>query len=136
QGTIGFLVTRYLVALGAYTHVAARNKVQRAAAHAAGAESHTLDELETLAPTLDAIVSTVPAPVVSRQVISRLRPHALLVDLAAPPGGIDRDAAAQCGIKFVWARGMGMRAPITVGRSQWSGIRTRIEAILSERQHL
>jgi dipicolinate synthase subunit A len=132
QGTIGFLVTRYLVALGAYTHVAARNKVQRAAAHAAGAESHTLEELEPLAPLLDAIVSTVPAPVVSREVISRLRPHALLVDLAAPPGGIDREAAAQSGIKFVWARGMGMRAPITVGRSQWSGICPRIEAILSE----
>lgn len=134
QGTIGFLVTRYLVALGAYTHVAARSKVQRAAAHAAGAESHTLEELEPLAPLLDAIVSTVPAPVVSREVISRLRPHALLVDLAAPPGGIDREAAAQRGIKFVWARGMGMRAPITVGRSQWSGIRPRIEAILSERK--
>jgi dipicolinate synthase subunit A len=134
QGTIGFLVTRYLVALGAYTHVAARNKVQRAAAHAAGAESHTLEELEPLAPLLDAIVSTVPAPVVSREVISRLRPHALLVDLAAPPGGIHREAASQSGIKFVWARGMGMRAPITVGRSQWSGICPRIEAILSERK--
>ena len=67
-------------------------------------------------------------------VIARLPRHALLVDLAAPPGGIDRDAAAQQGIKFVWARGMGMRAPITVGRSQWSGIRPRIEAILSERK--
>ncbi|MGQ0750453.1 MAG: dipicolinate synthase subunit DpsA [Betaproteobacteria bacterium] len=134
QGTIGFLVTRCLVALGAYTHVAARNKVQRAAAHAAGAESHALGELEALAPALDAVVSTVPAPVVGRGVIARLPHHALLVDLAAPPGGIDRDAAAQRGIKFVWARGMGMRAPVTVGQSQWSGIRPRIEAILSERK--
>lgn len=134
QGTIGSLVTRYLVALGAYTHVAARNKVQRAAAYAAGAESHTLEELEALAPRLDAIVSTVPAPVVDRKVMARLPRHALLVDLAAPPGGIDREAAAECGVKFVWARGMGMRAPITVGQSQWSGIRPRIEAILSERK--
>lgn len=130
QGTIGALLTRYLVTLGAYTHVAARNKVQRAAAHAMGAESHELTELAELAPRLDGIVSTVPSPVVSRAVLEKLPPHALLVDVAAPPGGIDRDAAKEIGLKFVWARGMGKRAPVTVGRSQWSGIRPRIEAIM------
>jgi dipicolinate synthase subunit A len=129
QGTIGFLVTRCMIALGAYTHVAARNEVQRAAADAAGAESHTLDELETLAPRLDTVISTVPAPVVGKNVLSRLPGHALLVDLAAPPGGIDRDAAAELGLRFVWARGMGMRAPVTVGGSQWEGIRRRIESL-------
>jgi dipicolinate synthase subunit A len=131
QGTIGFLVTRYMLALGAHTHVAARNAVQRAAAYAAGAEAHPLEALEALAPTLDTIVSTVPAPVVARNVLARLPSHALLVDLAAPPGGIDRDAARELGLKFVWARGMGMRAPKTVGASQWEGIRQRIESIWS-----
>jgi len=134
QGTIGFLMARYMVALGAHTHVAARNAVQRAAAYAAGAESHTLDELEALAPRLDLIVSTVPAQIVGRKVLERLPKHALLVDLAAPPGGIDRDAAKELGLKFVWARGMGSRAPVTVGASQWSGIKTRIEALMGEQQ--
>jgi len=134
QGTIGALLTRYFVALGAYTHVAARNKVQRAAAHAMGAESHGLDELAALAPRLDAIVSTVPAPVVGRAVLQKLPPHALLVDVAAPPGGIDRDAAKALALKFVWARGMGKRAPVTVGASQWSGIRARVEAIMEGRK--
>jgi dipicolinate synthase subunit A len=132
QGTIGFLATRYMVALGAYTHVAARNEVQRAAAHAAGAESHTLDELDGLAPQLDIIISTVPAPVVGRAVLERLPAHALVVDLAAPPGGVDREAARELSLKFVWGRGMGMRAPVTVGQCQWSGIRRRIESILGE----
>lgn len=129
QGTIGLLATQTLVALGANTHVAARNAVQRAAAHAAGAESHVLEELETLAPDLDTIVSTVPAPVVGRGVLARLPDHALVVDLAAPPGGVDREAAAALGRRFVWARGMGMRAPVTVGASQWGGIRQRMESI-------
>jgi dipicolinate synthase subunit A len=129
QGTIGFLVTRTLIALGARTHVAARNEVQRAAAEASGARSHTLDQLEALAPRLDTLVSTVPAPVVGRNVLARLPRHALIVDLAAPPGGVDRDAVLDLGLKFVWARGMGMRAPVTVGASQWGGIRTRIESI-------
>lgn len=134
QGTIGSLVMRYLVKLGAHTHVAARNKVQRAAAYADGAQSHTLEELEALAPRLDALVSTVPTQVVGRTILEKLPRHALLIDLAAPPGGIDREAAQQMGLKFVWARGLGMRAPITVGRSQWSGIRPRIEAIWGARK--
>jgi dipicolinate synthase subunit A len=40
QGTIGALVTRTLVALGAQVDVAARNPVQRASALATGAEAH------------------------------------------------------------------------------------------------
>ena len=133
QGTIGFLVARYMIALGAHTHVAARNTVQRAAAYAAGAETHPLEELQFLASTLDTIISTVPAQVVDRRILERLPDHALLIDLAAPPGGIDRDAAKELGLKFIWARGMGSRAPVTVGASQWSGIKKRIEAIYGEK---
>ena len=133
QGTIGSLVTRTLIGLGAHVHVAARNAVQRAAGYAAGAESHELGELGEVLPGMDIVVSSVPARVLGRDLLERLPKHALLVDLAAPPGGIDRDAAQALGLKFVWARGLGSRAPITVGRSQWGGVRRRIEAILKER---
>lgn len=130
QGTIGFLLTRYLIALGAQVHVAARNPVQRAAAYAAGATMHTLEELPALAPDLDMLFSSVPQPVVGRDVLERLRRDVLVVDLAAPPGGVDFDAAKELGRKALWARGLGSRAPVTVGASQWSGIRPRIEKIL------
>lgn len=132
QGTIGFLLTRYLVALGAKTHVAARNPVQRAAAYAAGAEPHMLEELPALAADLDMVFSTVPSRVVGREVLTRLPKSALIVDLAAPPGGVDFEAAKEIGLKAIWARGLGSRAPVTVGASQWSGIRARIEKILTE----
>ncbi|CAN7719052.1 dipicolinate synthase subunit DpsA [Variovorax sp. LjRoot290] len=130
QGTIGSLVTHTLLALGARVHVAARNAVQRAAAHAAGAESHELPALADVLPDTDIVIASVPARVLGRELLEKLPPHALLVDLAAPPGGIDRDAAQELGLKFVWARGLGARAPITVGRSQWSGVRRRIDDIL------
>ncbi len=133
QGSIGFLLARYMVALGAVTHVAARNPVQRAAAYAAGAQVHRLEELPALAPGLDMVFSTVPSRVVGRDVLERLPKHALVADLAAPPGGVDFDAARELGLKTVWARGLGSRAPVTVGASQWSGIRPRIERILRER---
>jgi dipicolinate synthase subunit A len=132
QGTIGTLLTRTLVLLGAHTYVAARNPVQRAAAHAAGAQALPLEDLPALAGTLDVVLSTVPAPVVGSDVIERLPDHALVVDLAAPPGGADLAAAEARGLSAVWARGLGGRAPVTVGASQWSGIAERIGAILAE----
>jgi dipicolinate synthase subunit A len=81
----------------------------------------------------DILISSVPSQVIGEKELAVVPKHALLVDLAAPPGGIDRDAAARLGLKFVWARGLGSRAPITVGRSQWGGIRRRIEEIVSTR---
>jgi dipicolinate synthase subunit A len=130
QGTIGAVLARYLVALGAHTHVAARNPEQRAAAYVAGATPHALDELRELAPRLDFIFSTVPTRVVGEDVLSRLPKSALIVDLAAPPGGVDFDAAKRLGLKAIWGRGLGSRAPVTVGASQWGGIHERIEIIL------
>jgi dipicolinate synthase subunit A len=129
QGSIGFLLTRYLIALGAHTHVVARNPEQRAAAYVAGAEPHALEELENLAPGLDMLFSTVPSRIIGESVLARLPECALVVDLAAPPGGVDFDAAKALGLKAIWARGLGSRAPITVGASQWDGIRKRIEKI-------
>ena len=132
QGTIGAVLARYLVALGARTHVAARNPEQRAAAYVAGATPHELAELAELAPRLDLLFSTVPSRVVGEDVLARLPKSALVVDLAAPPGGVDFDAAKRLGINAIWGRGLGSRAPVTVGASQWGGIRERIEKILQE----
>jgi dipicolinate synthase subunit A len=132
QGTIGTVLTRYLVALGAHTHIAARNPEQRAAAFVAGATPHLLEELPELAPRLDFIFSTVPTRVIGEDVLSRLPKSALIVDLAAPPGGVDFEAAKRLGLVAIWGRGLGSRAPVTVGASQWGGIRARIERILAE----
>jgi len=51
--------------------------------------------------------------------------------LGAEVDGIDLAAAKARGLRHVWARGLGSRAPVTVGASQWSGIRDRIAALLA-----
>ncbi len=134
QGTIGALLTRTLIGLGAHVSVAARNPVQRAGAYAAGAESYTLDQLPDILPDMDVIIGSVPKQIIGADLLATIRPDALLVDVAAPPGTIDRETAKALGIKAVWARGMGSRAPITVGRSQWTGISRRIEDIMEQRK--
>jgi dipicolinate synthase subunit A len=129
HGNIGALLARTLAALGARVTVAARNPAQRAAAHASGTAVASLDDLPSLAPRLAMVFSTVPAPVVGTEVLLALPPGSLVMDLAAPPGGVDLQAARELGHTAVWARGLGRRAPVTVGASQWSGIRRRIETI-------
>ena len=133
QGAIGALVTRTLLALGARVHVAARNAEQRAAAFAAGADVSDLDGLAAVLAEADIVLTTVPARVLERPHLERIRPATLVIDMSAPPGGVDWDVAKELGLNTVWARGLGNRAPITVGRSQWGGIRKRIEAIVADR---
>src|SRR5690606_6661436 len=94
------------------------------------AEAHPLAALGDEIGGLDIVMSTVPARVVGQDVLAKAKPDVLLVDLAAPPGGIDFDYANTHQLRSVWARGLGRRAPITVGQSQWSGIETRICHIL------
>jgi dipicolinate synthase subunit A len=133
-GNIGSLLARQLRGLGAHVHVAARNPIQRAAAYADGATPVTLEELPGLAASLDMIFSTVPAQVVGRQVLERLPRGSLVLDIAPPPHHADLELAAELGHRAVWARGLGRRAPVTVGRSQWMGLRRRIEEIERRRR--
>lgn len=129
QGTIGSLLTRTLVLLGARVLVAARSPVQRAASETIGASAVPLHRFSDHVHRLDMLVSTVPAPVVGEDLLRRLPKGSLVMDLAAPPGGVDLSRAAALGHVTCWARGLGDRAPVTVGASQWDGIRKRIEEI-------
>lgn len=128
-GNIGQLLARTLRGLGARVHVAARNPIQRAGAYADGLLPLTLEELPELAPSLDMVFSTVPAQVVDRSILERLPAGTLVLDIAPPPDHADLELAAQLGHRAVWARGLGKRAPVTVGQSQWTGLRRFITEI-------
>lgn len=133
HGTIGRLLARTLVLLGAHVTVAARRGEQRADARAAGCASVGLDELPRVLAGAAMVFSTVPAAVLDGDLLGHVPPGALVMDLAAPPGGVDLAAARRLGHRAVWARGLGRRAPVTVGASQWAGIRRRIELYEEER---
>lgn len=126
-GNIGARLATTLRALGASVTVAARNPAQRAAAYAAHLQSVPLAELPSAVTGASMLFSAVPAPIVNSRVLTGLRPGSLVVDISAPPGSVDLSAATELGHRAVWARGMGRRAPVTVGSSQWQGVRNRIE---------
>ena len=85
------------LALGARVTLAARSPAQRAHAQSLGMPAVPLTRLPALAPGFDTVVNTVPAPVLTREVLAQLPPSALIVDLASRPGGTDFAAAAQLG---------------------------------------
>jgi dipicolinate synthase subunit A len=135
HGNIGRLLARTLVLLGARVHLAARSPVQRADALAAGCIPHPLEDVPRVASTVCMVFSTVPAHVVGAHALERLPAKSLVMDLSAPPGGVDLSLAERLGHTALWARGLGRRAPVTVGRSQWSGIATRIADLEQRRNH-
>jgi dipicolinate synthase subunit A len=129
QGVLGRLLAITLHKLGARVHAVARDPIQRAEATLHGISACDFEGLKTIASSLDILVSAVPVKLVDMDLMRRLRPGALVVDLASPPGSVDLEGARGLPIKAVWGRGLGARAPVTVGRAQWLAIRRRIEAI-------
>src|SRR4030088_3022862 len=91
QGTIGSLLTKTLIGLGANVHVAARNPVQRASAYAAGAEPLLLEELSNILPRIDIVIGSIPKRVIERDLLTSLSSEACAVDCAAAASTINRN---------------------------------------------
>lgn len=130
-GRVGQAVARRLTALGAYTTVAARSAAQRAMALADGATSLPLDRLEEALPQFDAVVNTIPAPVLTAGRLLHLRAGALILDLASRPGGTDFAAARRQGLTALHALSLPARcAPETAGEL----IARAVSAMIEERE--
>lgn len=115
-GRVGRAVARRLQALGAWVTVVARSAEQRASARCAGCRAAPLEQLSRLLPGFDAVVNTIPAPVLGRAELSCLPAGALVIDLASRPGGTDFAAARQLGIRVEHALSLPTRcAPRTAG---------------------
>ncbi len=115
-GRIGRAVAGRLGLLGGRVTVAARSAEQRAAARCAGHHAAPLAGLERLLPGFDAVVNTVPAPVLGEAQLRQLPPGALIIDLASRPGGTDFAAAKALGLHAEHALSLPARcAPQTAG---------------------
>ena len=111
-GRIGSLLALRLQALGAEVTAAARGRRDRAMAEALGCRAVDYGGLEGLLGDFDFIVNTVPARVMNEGMLCLIRPDALLLELASPPGGFDRSLAANIGLQVLDAPGLpGETAP-------------------------
>lgn len=112
-GRIGKALCTALKGLGAQVDCCARKPRDFTVLRALGCRGLAYGRLER---PYDVIFNTVPAPVLTAQALSRQRWGTLLLELASPPGGIDREAARRLGLRVVDAPGLpGRLSPKAAG---------------------
>ena len=130
-GRIGRILALRLAALGAEVTVAARSARDRALAEALGCRALDYGELDGTLGDFDFIVNTVPARVLTEGMLCLIRPDALLLELASPPGGFDRRLAQNIGLHALAAPGLpGETAPETAALL----LRRAVYAVIEEQE--
>jgi dipicolinate synthase subunit A len=130
-GRVGKLTAHRMNALGARVTVAAQDYGDLAWAAAYGYESCDLRRLSWELGGFDLIVNTIPAVVLDRSKLRWVRPEVFLLDLASAPGGVDREAAQDLGLRVLQAPGLpGRTAPVTAA----AAIRDSVYHILWEQE--
>ena len=129
-GRIASQLAPRLRALGCETLVAARKAGDRAAAEGFGLRACPFGEIAEHAGELDFLINTVPAPVIPKEALERLRPDCVLLELASE-AGFDRERAAELGLRAVYAAGLpGRSAPCAAA----SLMRDTVYAVIRERE--
>ena len=105
-GRIGTLLALQLKNAGASVTVAARCPTQRARCKALGADALDLRKLPSCLPRCHTVVNTIPAPVLTRELLALLPKDALLLELASHPGGYDPQTAQVLGLTHINGSGL------------------------------
>ena len=128
-GRVGKVIAEKLAALGSRVCVSARKCADFAWIREKGFTAvHTAD-LADAAQGFDLVVNTVPAAILTENVLKNIRDDALILDVASKPGGVDFEAAKRLGKNVIWALSLpGKTAPITSGKI----IKETVMNILSE----
>lgn len=116
-GRTGFTLARTLQGMGANVLVGVRREEHYARAEEMSFKPLYIRDLLHHAGNLDLLFNTIPTMIVTAQIIAKLPPRAVIIDLASKPGGTDFRFAEKRGIKAMLAPGLpGIVAPKTAGR--------------------
>lgn len=116
-GRIGKLLAAYLRGFGAVVTVGTRKPSDLALAAAYGYGVVPFSEISEAVKEKEVVFNTVPVPVLTKKHLNGVSRGTVLIDLASKPGGIDRQAASELGLKVIWALSLpGKTAPVSAGR--------------------
>jgi dipicolinate synthase subunit A len=118
-GRVGMCVAEAFYAMKARVSVAARNPVQLARATSMGLVPIHLSEVGEHISRFALLVSSSSARVLTRELIAKIRPDALIMDLCSPPGSVDFAAGKELNRRVVWARAQAGSAPRSAGQHEW-----------------
>lgn len=116
-GRCGLTLAQKLTALGASVTVVEPKPERQARAAALGCRCLPPEQMAEACAAAEVIFNTVPALVLDRSRLERLRSETLIIDIASEPGGTDFEAARRLGLKAILALGLpGKVAPKSAGR--------------------
>ena len=128
-GRIGRALCLRLRLLGASVTALVRRCGSAAEAEAIGISAAYSDELPEIAGTFSVIANTVPERIFGEDIIRRMNPEALYLELASAPGGADMESLRRFGVRAVPAPGLpGKTAPASAARA----VRDTVYGILRE----
>lgn len=105
-GCCGKPIAFLLRAMGAEVTVAARREKVREEIRQDGFEAVEFLSIHEMVEEVDTIVNTVPALVITEEIIEKMSKESLIVDIASSPGGTDFEAAEKYGIATKLALGL------------------------------
>jgi len=127
-GRIGQELVRRLTALEAFVIVCARNEGQMRRAHEMGAHPVPLDEIKSALKHADVVFNTIPAHVLGKAALDRIRTGTLVIELASPPYGMNIEMARHMGVSVVVEGGLpGRYAAMDAGAALFDALRRAIE---------
>lgn len=113
-GRVGKVLAKMLDGIGASVACEARKTTDLAWIKAYGYEPINLIELKENLSRFDIIINTIPFVVLDKEMLQEVKKDAFIIDLASTPGGVDKNAIKELGIKFNWALSLpGKVSPIT-----------------------
>ena len=113
-GRIGKVLAKMLDGIGAKVYCEARKNEDIAWIKAYGYNPIHLNDLNEELGKFDIIINTIPFQLLYEERLDLLKKDVVLIDLASNPGGVDRKAAKEKGIKVIWALSLpGKVAPLT-----------------------
>lgn len=122
MGRVGMSVAQIFKAVDADVTLCARNPSQLARAWAMGLRTMHLNDLRDRIGEFPLVVSSASGLVLTREILERTTPDALIIDLCSPPGSVDFPAGEALKRKVIWARGQAGTAPTTSGYNEWQVI--------------
>lgn len=132
-GRIAQELTIRLVAMGSFAIVCARNEMQMRRAHEMGAHPVPLAQIASAVRQADVIFNTVPAHILGKTALDRIRKDALVIELASPPYGMNMELARHMGVSVALESGVpGRYAPMNAGAALFAALDRKLAQISSD----
>ncbi len=115
-GRISKVLSPMLKAMGSEVFLSSRKKESMLWSEISGFNSINTSSISESLGDFDLIINTVPSLLLTGDLLKKLNPDCLIIDLASRPGGVDIKSASELGIRVIWALGLpGKCAPVSAG---------------------